>query len=133
MTTIGVPAEIKTDECRVAVTPAGVRELVEHGHKVLVQSGAGEGSAISDEDYRSQGARMPPDAEAVFGEAEMIVKVKEPQPDEVARLEAGTCSSRTCTWHPTPSSRVAWWTRARRAWPTRRSRTRAGGSRCWLR
>src|ERR671925_817341 len=87
MTTVGVPTEIKTDEYRVALTPAGVRELVERDHEVVVEAGAGEGSAISDSDYRSQGARIVPDAEAVFGEAEMIVKVKEPQPDEVARLE----------------------------------------------
>ena len=85
---VGVPTEIKTDEYRVALTPAGVRELAEHDHDVVVQAGAGEGSAISDDDYRSQGARILPDAEAVFGEAEMIVKVKEPQPDEVAMLEA---------------------------------------------
>ncbi|HET9740480.1 MAG TPA: alanine dehydrogenase [Solirubrobacteraceae bacterium] len=84
---VGVPTEIKTDEYRVALTPAGVRELVEHDHDVLVQSGAGEGSAISDEDYRSQGARIVPDAAAVFGEADMVVKVKEPQPEEVALLE----------------------------------------------
>ena len=85
---VGVPTEIKTDEYRVALTPAGVRELAEHGHDVVVQAGAGEGSAISDDDYSSQGARILPDAEAVFGEAEMIVKVKEPQPVEVAMLEA---------------------------------------------
>jgi alanine dehydrogenase len=84
---VGVPTEIKTDEYRVALTPAGVRELVEHGHDVVVQAGAGEGSAISDDDYLSQRARILPDAEAVFGEADMIVKVKEPQPDEVAKLE----------------------------------------------
>src|SRR5918997_3205146 len=84
---VGVPTEIKTDEYRVALTPAGVRELVEHGHEVLVQAGAGEGSAIEDAHYEAQGARIVPDAEAVFGEADMIVKVKEPQPVEVARLE----------------------------------------------
>ena len=84
---VGVPTEIKTDEYRVALTPAGVRELVEHGHEVVVQAGAGEGSAISDGDYRSQGAQILPDAEAVFAEADMIVKVKEPQPGEVALLE----------------------------------------------
>jgi alanine dehydrogenase len=85
---VGVPTEIKTDEYRVALTPAGVRELVEHGHEVLVQSGAGDGSAIADADYQAQGARILPDADAVFGEADMIVKVKEPQPEEVARLES---------------------------------------------
>jgi alanine dehydrogenase len=85
---VGVPTEIKTDEYRVALTPAGVRELAEHGHEVVVQAGAGEGSAIVDADYRSQGATIVPDAEAVFAEAELIVKVKEPQPSEVALLEA---------------------------------------------
>jgi len=85
---VGVPTEIKTDEYRVALTPSGVRELADHGHEVLVQRGAGEGSAIADDDYVAQGARIVPDADAVFGEAELIVKVKEPQPEEVARLEA---------------------------------------------
>jgi len=84
---VGVPTEIKTDEYRVALTPSGVRELVDAGHQVFVQRGAGEGSSISDGDYEAQGARILPDAEAVFGEAEMIVKVKEPQAVEVARLE----------------------------------------------
>jgi alanine dehydrogenase len=84
---VGVPTEIKTDEYRVALTPSGVRELVEHGHEVVVQAGAGEGSAISDAEYRAQGAAILPDAQAVFGEADMIVKVKEPQPAEVAMLE----------------------------------------------
>src|SRR5919107_1056895 len=84
---VGVPTEIKTDEYRVALTPSGVRELVEHGHEVVVQAGAGEGSAISDDDYTAQGASMLPDADAVFGAADMIVKVKEPQAPEVALLE----------------------------------------------
>ena len=83
-----VPTEIKTDEYRVALTPSGVRELAEHGHEVVVQAGAGEGSSISDADYREQGAEVLPDAASVFGAAEMIVKVKEPQPPEVALLEA---------------------------------------------
>jgi len=84
---VGVPTEIKPDEYRVALTPAGVRELVLHEHSVVVQAGAGEGSGISDADYVSQGAEILPDADAVFGSADMIVKVKEPQPVEVARLE----------------------------------------------
>ena len=86
MTTIGVPTEIKTDEYRVALTPSGVRELTDRGHDVLVQAGAGAGSAIADEAYAAQGARIVPDADAVFTGAELIVKVKEPQPAEVARL-----------------------------------------------
>jgi alanine dehydrogenase len=85
---VGVPTEVKTDEYRVALTPAGVRELVDAGHEVCVQSGAGEGSALDDDAYRAQGATILPDADAVFGEATLIVKVKEPQPEEVARLES---------------------------------------------
>jgi len=84
---VGVPTEIKTDEYRVALTPAGVRELVDVGHEVFVQSGAGLGSAITDEAYEAQGATIVPDADSVFGEATMIVKVKEPQPVEVAKLQ----------------------------------------------
>jgi len=84
---VGVPTEVKVDEYRVALTPAGVRELADAGHEVVVESGAGEGSAIADERYVEQGARILPDAESVFGEAELIVKVKEPQPQEVALLE----------------------------------------------
>src|SRR6195952_4717553 len=86
---VGVPTEIKTDEYRVALTPAGVRELTQHGHEVLVQEGAGEGSAISDGADVDQGATIVPDADAVFAQAEMVVKVKEPQPVEVARLRPG--------------------------------------------
>ncbi|MEA2285843.1 MAG: alanine dehydrogenase, partial [Solirubrobacteraceae bacterium] len=83
---VGVPTEIKADEYRVALTPSGVRELTDRDHSVCVQAGAGEGSAIPDEDYVAQGARIVADAAAVFEEADLIVKVKEPQPDEVARL-----------------------------------------------
>ncbi len=83
---VGVPTEIKTDEYRVSLTPAGVRELTDHGHEVFVQTGAGDGSAIPDSDYTAQGATILPDAEAVFGTAEMVLGVKEPQPEEVALL-----------------------------------------------
>jgi alanine dehydrogenase len=86
---IGVPTEIKSDEYRVAVTPAGVRELTEHGHEVLVQAGAGEGSAIADADYEAQGASIVADAAAVFEAAEMILHVKELQPEEIEMLRPG--------------------------------------------
>jgi alanine dehydrogenase len=86
---IGVPTEIKSDEYRVAVTPAGVRELSEHGHEVLVQSGAGEGSAITDASYAAQGASIVADAAAVFESAEMILHVKELQPSEIEMLRPG--------------------------------------------
>ena len=84
---VGVPTEIKTDEYRVAITPAGVRELVDDGHAVVIQAGAGEGSAIPDAAYAAQGARIAPDAPTVFAESSMILGVKEPQPSEVALLE----------------------------------------------
>ncbi len=83
---IGVPTEIKTDEHRVGLTPAGVRELKDAGHNVFIQAGAGAGSSMSDDAYRDQGAEILADADAVFATAQMIVKVKEPQPIEVARL-----------------------------------------------
>ncbi|MBV9192562.1 MAG: alanine dehydrogenase [Solirubrobacterales bacterium] len=86
---VGVPTEVKADEYRVALTPAGVRELVDGGHQVFVQAGAGLGSAITDEAYAAQGAGIVPDADAVFDDATLIVKVKEPQPGEVARLRPG--------------------------------------------
>ncbi len=86
---IGVPSEIKLDEYRVALTPAGVRELYARGHEVVVQSGAGEGSALADEEFVAQGARILPDARAVFAEAELVLKVKEPQPGEVSLLREG--------------------------------------------
>ncbi len=81
---VGVPAEVKDSERRVALTPEGVRELAAHGHRVLVESGAGEGSSLHDNEYARAGA-MITGADDVWG-AEMVVKVKEPQPQEYARL-----------------------------------------------
>jgi alanine dehydrogenase len=89
MMRIGVPSEIKADEYRVAITPAGVRELSARGHEVLVQADAGEGSAMSDEQFVAQGARIVDDAQAVFEQAELVLKVKEPQPVEVGMLREG--------------------------------------------
>jgi alanine dehydrogenase len=86
---VGVPKEIKEDEYRVAITPAGVREMVEHGHEVLIEAAAGEGSAVADAEFESQGARIVPSAADVFGEAEMVIKVKEPQAVEVEMLRPG--------------------------------------------
>ncbi len=86
---IGVPTEVKVNEYRVAITPAGVRECSARRHEVLVQAGAGLGSAFDDAHFQAQGARIVPDAEAVFGEAEMVLKVKEPQTSEVAMLREG--------------------------------------------
>src|SRR2546430_14104610 len=86
---IGVPSEIKPDEYRVGITPAGVRELTERGHEVLIQAGAGEGSAIADEQFQAQGAAVVRHARSVFELAELVLKVKEPQPAEVAMLHEG--------------------------------------------
>ena len=86
---IGVPKEIKVEEYRVGLTPASVREYVAHGHEVVVQHGAGEGIGASDDVYRQAGARVADTAEEVFSIADMIVKVKEPQPSEWARLREG--------------------------------------------
>jgi alanine dehydrogenase len=86
---VGIPTEVKADEYRVAITPAGVRELVRGGHEVLIQAGAGEGSAIPDPRYEAQGARIVPDPAAVFDEAELVLGVKEPQPEEVGMLREG--------------------------------------------
>jgi len=86
---IGVPSEIKVHEYRVGLMPAAVRELVSDGHQLAVQSGAGNGVGCSDEDYRAAGAQILPDARAVFGASEMIVKVKEPQAAECALLRPG--------------------------------------------
>jgi alanine dehydrogenase len=86
---IGCPKEIKAQEFRVGLTPAAAREAVGHGHEVLVEKGAGAGAGFDDDDYRAVGARIAADAEEVFAEAEMIVKVKEPQAAERKRLRAG--------------------------------------------
>jgi alanine dehydrogenase len=83
---IGVPKETKVHEYRVGLVPAGVRELVQHGHEVLVQTGAGAGVGLFDADYEAAGAKIVADAARVFADAEMIVKVKEPQPDEYRQL-----------------------------------------------
>lgn len=86
---IGVPTEIKNNENRVAITPAGVHELTTRGHQVVIQTGAGVGSGISDEQYIAVGARMEPDVDTVWAEADLLLKVKEPIAAEYPRLRAG--------------------------------------------
>ena len=86
---VGGPKEIKDHEYRVGLLPGAVRELAGAGHKVLVQTGAGAGIGFADADYKSAGASIAPKAEDVFAAAEMIVKVKEPQPADYARLRQG--------------------------------------------
>jgi alanine dehydrogenase len=86
---VGVPREIKTDEYRVAIIPVGVEELTRAGHRVLIQAGAGQGSGISDEQYAANGAEIVPDAAAIWQQAELVVKVKEPLPSEWPLLRPG--------------------------------------------
>src|SRR5665647_2482119 len=86
---IGLPKEIKNHEYRVGLTPASVRELTSHGHQVLVQTGAGAAIGLSDEQYVAAGAKLAASAKDVFAQADMIVKVKEPQPQECAMLRPG--------------------------------------------
>ena len=86
---IGVPKEIKAREYRVGLTPSGVRELTSRGHEVVVETKAGDGIGLSDEAYEQAGAVILADADSVFQQAEMIVKVKEPQPDECRKLRDG--------------------------------------------
>lgn len=86
---VGVPTEVKNNEFRVAITPAGVHALTQHGHEVLIQTGAGLGSAITDEEYVAAGATMVDDVDKVWGDSEMILKVKEPIAEEYGRMQEG--------------------------------------------
>jgi alanine dehydrogenase len=86
---IGVPSEIKDNEARVGLIPSSVQELVHHGHRVMVQSGAGLGAGFTDEDYRIAGAEIVDGPESIFADAEMVVKVKEPLAQERQRLRPG--------------------------------------------
>ncbi|MCW8924973.1 MAG: alanine dehydrogenase, partial [Xanthomonadales bacterium] len=83
---IGVPKEIKNNEFRVGLVPASVRELIAHGHEVFVETSAGMGIGVTDEEYVAVGAQILADAPSVFDTAEMVVKVKEPQAVERAML-----------------------------------------------
>ena len=86
---IGCPREIKNREYRVGLTPESAKELVKHGHEVWIETGAGLGIGANDSEYRAAGAQIHPDPEILFAECEMIVKVKEPQPNERAMLRQG--------------------------------------------
>jgi alanine dehydrogenase len=102
---VGIPTEIKNNEYRVAITPAGVSELVRRGHEVAVQAGAGEGSAIHDADFKDAGAQIINSADQVWAEADLLLKVKEPIEPEYARMRKGQtlftylhlAASRPCT------------------------------------
>lgn len=102
---VGIPTEIKNNEYRVAITPAGVAELIKHGHEVLIQAGAGEGSAIADNDFKAAGAQIVTTADQVWAEADLLLKVKEPIAAEYHRMRKGQtlftylhlAASRECT------------------------------------
>ncbi|HET7325863.1 MAG TPA: alanine dehydrogenase [Nocardioidaceae bacterium] len=102
---IGVPKEVKIHEYRVAITPAGVHELTGHGHDVCIETGAGVGSSITDEEFAAAGAQIVPDADAVWSSVELVLKVKEPIESEYHRMRAGQvlftylhlAASRPCT------------------------------------
>jgi alanine dehydrogenase len=102
---VGVPTEIKSQEYRVAITPAGVREFTTNGHQVLIESGAGNGSSLTDAEYEAAGATVVDTADEVWGEAELILKVKEPIAEEYHRMRSGQvlftylhlAASRPCT------------------------------------
>ncbi|TDD57111.1 alanine dehydrogenase [Kribbella antibiotica] len=86
---VGVPKEVKNHEYRVAITPSGVHEFVRHGHEVLIEQNAGSGSLIPDEEFVTAGARIVPTADEVWGEADLILKVKEPVAEEYHRMRKG--------------------------------------------
>ena len=102
---VGVPGEVKNHEYRVAITPAGVHELVRDGHEVFIEAGAGEGSSLPDEDFTAAGATILKSADDVWGTADMVLKVKEPVPEEYHQMRPGLilftylhlAASRECT------------------------------------
>ncbi len=102
---VGIPREVKNNEFRVAITPAGVHELVRHGHQVVVEQNAGAGSSITDEEYVGAGAQILPTADEVWAAADLVLKVKEPVAEEYHRLRKGQtlftylhlAASRACT------------------------------------
>jgi alanine dehydrogenase len=102
---VGIPTETKNNEFRVAITPSGVAELSRRGHEVLIQAGAGDGSAIADSDFKAAGAQLIDSAEKVWAEADLVLKVKEPTPIEYKRVRRGQtlftflhlAASRACT------------------------------------
>src|SRR5690242_9207931 len=86
---VGVPKEIKVHEYRVGLVPSSVRELVHRGHNVLVEANAGMGIGFDDAAYKKAGAKIAPSAKEIFAKADMVVKVKEPQPGEIKMLRPG--------------------------------------------
>ena len=128
---VGVPKEIKRDEYRVGLLPVGVEELTRAGHQVLVEAGAGLGSGLADQDYAKHGAEMVASAEEVYGRADMIIKVKEPQPARSPLLRPRPDRVHLFPLGRRPAAdRGAAGHAAASPWPTRRSATTTAGCRC---
>ena len=109
MTKVGVPKEILDNEYRVALTLAGASALVADGHTVYIEKSAGVGSGISDEEYKQTGAQILPDAQSVFAESDLILKVKEPQTKEIPMLRKGQLLFLLiCTWQLIQSWLLIW-------------------------
>lgn len=119
---VGIPTETKNNEFRVAITPAGVAELTRRGHEVLIQAGAGEGSAITDADFKAAGAQLVGTADQVWADADLLLKVKEPIAAEYGRLRHGQICSRSCIWPRHVLAPMRCWIPAPRQLPTRPSR-----------
>ena len=128
---VGVLKELKADEYRVALTPAGARELTSRGHAVLVETQAGVGSAFADEAYEASGALVVESAEAVFEGAELLLKVKEPLEQESLRLHPRHVLFTYCTSLPTPASPEGFSRAGACRWRMRRWRVPTATSRCW--
>ncbi len=130
---IGVPKEIKTLEFRVGLVPPVVHQLTVYGHQVFVETGAGAGIGQSDEDYKKAGATILPNADEVFKAADMIVKVKEPQAIEIARLKPNHILFTYLHLAPDPEQAKGLMSRAPRPSPMKPSPTPRAACRCWRR
>jgi alanine dehydrogenase len=130
---IGCPREIKTREFRVGITPSAAREAITHGHQVLIETGAGAGSGFPDSDYAANGVEIVDTAEEVFARAEMIVKVKEPQAVERARLREGQVLFTYLHLAPDPEQTHDLLKSGVTAIAYETVTDRSGGCRCWRR
>ena len=116
---VGVPKEIKDNEFRVGLVPSTVRELTAKGHEVLIERNAGVGAGFSDADYQAVGAEIVPDADQIFGRAELVVKVKEPLAVERKKLRPDRFCSPISIWPPIASRPTTSSLPARSALPTK--------------
>ena len=117
---VGVPKEVKVQEYRVGLVPASVREIVAHGHSVIMETGAGTGIGMTDEAYQAAGASIAGSAAEVFDQADMIVKVKEPQAGERKMLRAGQILFTYLHLAPDPDQATTFWPAAPPASPMKR-------------